>query len=52
MNISDLITKFFTSTGPGGGMILFVVTLAASIYFFMIRWILRGGDEPEEHPSN
>jgi len=52
MDISELITKFFTSTGPGGGMILLVVSLAASIYFSMIRWILRGGEEPEEHPSN
>lgn len=49
MQITELISAFFTSSGPGGVVIITVVGLAAGIYFFLIRWILHGsGPDKEE----
>ena len=47
MHIGELISVFFTSDGPGGVVVITVVSLAAGIYFWLIRWILRG-NEPDE----
>ena len=47
MNIGQLVFSFFNTPGPGGIVILTVVTLAAIIYFFLIRWIMAGG-QPEK----
>jgi len=47
VHIGELISAFFTSSGPGGVVVITVVGLAAGIYFWLIRWILRGS-EPEE----
>ncbi|OIN89998.1 MAG: hypothetical protein AUJ21_08940 [Anaerolineae bacterium CG1_02_58_13] len=47
VHIGELISAFFTSDGPGGVVVITVVGLAAGIYFWLIRWILRGS-EPEE----
>jgi hypothetical protein len=48
MHITELISAFFTSSGPGGVVILTVVSLAAGIYFWLTRWILRGGEPGRE----
>lgn len=48
MNIGDMVSAFFTSPGPGGIVILTVVTLAAVVYFFLIRWIMAGGKSDDE----
>ncbi len=48
MQITELISAFFTSDGPGGMVIIVVVGLAAGIYFLLIRWILRGGGPEKE----
>lgn len=53
MRIGELISAFFTSSGPGGVVVITVVTLAAGIYFWLIRWILRGSQpdsDREESP--
>jgi len=52
MHITELISSFFTSTGPGGIMILLVVSLAAGTYFSLIRWILRGGVAEKEKKND
>ena len=51
MRITELISAFFTSSGPGGVVIITVVGLAAGIYFSLIRWILRGGEPEKERRS-
>jgi hypothetical protein len=48
MRITELISAFFTSSGPGGVVIITVVSLAAGIYFSLIRWILIGGEHDKE----
>ena len=48
MNIGQLISSFFTTPGPGGIVILAVVTIAAVIYYFLIRWIMAGGQPVKE----
>ena len=47
MNFGQMISSFFTTAGPGGVVILVVVTLAALIYITLIRWIMAGG-QPEK----
>ncbi len=51
MHITELISAFFTSSGPGGVVIITVVGLAAGIYTWLTRWILRGG-EPDKEERN
>ncbi len=43
MNISGMALSFFTSDGPGGMTVITVVVVATIIYFFLIRYIIRGG---------
>ena len=43
MNIGQMVLAFFTTPGPGGMVVLSVVTVAAVVYFFLIRWIMAGG---------
>lgn len=51
LRITELISAFFTSSGPGGVVIIVVVSLAAGIYFLLVRWILRGG-KPEKDKND
>lgn len=44
MDIGNLVYSFFNSPGPGGIVILAVITLAIVIYIFLTRWILAGGE--------
>ena len=48
MHIGELISAFFASDGPGGVVVITVVGLAAGIYFWLIRWILRGSEPDKE----
>jgi len=43
MSIGEVIKAFFTSDGPGGMVVITVIGLAATVYFTLTRWILRGG---------
>lgn len=51
MRIAELISAFFTSSGPGGVVIITVVSLAAGIYIWLTRWILRGGEPGKEEEN-
>jgi hypothetical protein len=44
MNLSGMFLTFITSDGPGGIVVISVVVLAAAIYFFLIRYIMAGGE--------
>ena len=48
MSIGEAIRAFFTSAGPGGMVVITVIGLAATVYFLLTRWILRGGEQHEE----
>jgi hypothetical protein len=48
MHIGEWIAAFFTSAGPGGVVVVVVIGLAAGIYVWLTRWILRGGEQAEE----
>lgn len=48
MSIVEMISSFFTAPGPGGIVIIFVIGLAATVYFWLTRWIIKGG-ESEKH---
>ncbi len=48
MPIGEWIAAFFTSAGPGGVVVVTVIGLAATVYFLLTRWILRGGEQAEE----
>lgn len=45
MSITELLAALFTSSGPGGVVVIVVIGLAAIIYFWLTRWILQGGKE-------
>ena len=42
------IGQFFISPGPGGVVVLFVILVAGTIYFFLTRWILAGGKDEKD----
>ena len=42
------IGQFFVTPGPGGVVVLFVILVAATIYFLLTRWILAGGKDEED----
>ena len=42
MSISEILGALFTSDGPGGIIVIFVVGLAALVYFWITRWIIQG----------
>ena len=48
MSIAELIGSFFTAPGPGGLVVIFVICLAAVVYTWLTRWIVRGGEEENE----
>jgi len=48
MSIGKAIEAFFTSAGPGGLVVITVMSLAAIVYFLLTRWILRGGEQNEK----
>ena len=43
-----MIETFFTSTGPGGMVVLIVIGLAATIYTLLTRWIIMGSKKDQE----
>ena len=44
----DLISAFFRSPGPGGIVVVLVIVLASSTYFYLTRWILKGGEDEDD----
>lgn len=52
MSIGEFIADLFTTPGPGGVVVLVVVTLAATVYFRLTRWILQGGEEKTSRNSS
>lgn len=45
MEISELISAFFDTAGPGGLIVITVLSTALFIYFRLTRWILAGGKQ-------
>lgn len=48
MDIGALIGNLLTSSGPGGIIVLLTIGAAATIYFWLTRWILLGNQEDED----
>lgn len=40
-----MIGEFFTTPGIGGGVVIFVMVLASTVYFLLTRWIIQGGED-------
>ena len=49
MNLNELISAFFRSSGPGGAVVIGVVVIASVIYFYLTRWIMDGGKDEEQN---
>jgi hypothetical protein len=43
MEIGNLVALFFDTSGPGGVVIVVVLTSACLIYWRLTRWIIAGG---------
>ncbi|MDH5507040.1 MAG: hypothetical protein OEZ02_07440 [Anaerolineae bacterium] len=48
MQIGTIISSLITSAGPGGIVVLSVIALAATVYYNLTRWILKGGEEKSD----
>ncbi|MEI6291778.1 MAG: hypothetical protein WCP19_15260 [Chloroflexota bacterium] len=44
MQLTQMALWFITTPGPGGVVVISIVTIAALVYFFLVRWIIRGGE--------
>jgi hypothetical protein len=51
MDISGLAYAFINTPGVGGIVITLVFVTACSIYYLLARWIIAGGDHPEDRSS-
>lgn len=47
-NLWEIIGLFFTAPGPGGLVVIFIIGLAATIYIGLTRWIIQGGQKPDD----
>ena len=45
MEIGQLVTLFFDTSGPGGVVILVVLLGACLVYWRLTRWIIAGGKD-------
>lgn len=43
MDLGQLGYAFINTAGVGGAVVVTVYSAAAGIYFFLTRWILKGG---------
>ena len=55
MDIGGVVHAFFNNAGPGGVFALIIVGGACTLYYFLVRWVVKAGkgDEltsPEEKP--
>lgn len=48
MTIGEIISAFFTSSGPGGVVVISVVVIATAVFFQLTRWILAGGKDNDK----
>jgi len=49
MDIINTIGAIITSPGPGGVIVIFVISLAATVYFFLTRWVINAGQEKSDY---
>jgi hypothetical protein len=47
MDIGALVHTFFNNAGPGGIVVLLVVGVACTVYYFLTRWIVTAGKQDE-----
>jgi hypothetical protein len=47
MDIGALVHTFFNNAGPGGIVVLLVVGVACTVYYFLTRWIVMAGKQDE-----
>lgn len=47
MDLVEFLSNIIKSPGPGGVIVISVIVMATIVYFFLTRWIIRGG-EPDE----
>jgi hypothetical protein len=47
MDIGQLVHTFFDTAGPGGLVVVTVLTTALITYYRLTRWILAGRDHKE-----
>jgi hypothetical protein len=45
MDIGNLVALFFNTPGPGGVVIVVVLSSACLVYWRLTRWILAGGSK-------
>jgi len=55
MDIGGVIHAFFNNAGPGGVFALIIVAGACTLYYFLVRWVVKAGKgnepaSPEEKP--
>jgi hypothetical protein len=48
MDISNLAYAFFNSPGAGGVVVLVVFGVASGLYFYLTRWIIKGGKKDRQ----
>ncbi|MEK6256969.1 MAG: hypothetical protein N2C13_06610 [Chloroflexota bacterium] len=47
MEISGLISTIISSAGPGGIIVILVMGMAATVYFWLTRWIVTDNKTEE-----
>jgi hypothetical protein len=47
MDIGGVVHAFFNNAGPGGVFALIIVGGACTLYYFMVRWVVRTGKREE-----
>jgi hypothetical protein len=45
MDLWMLFVTFIDTAGVGGVMVILVFSIALTIYYTLLRWILRGGED-------
>jgi len=49
MDIGGVVHAFFNNAGPGGVFALIIVGGAGTLYYFLVRWVVKAGkgDKPD-----
>ena len=50
MDIAGVVHAFFNNAGPGGVFALFIVGGACTLYYFLVRWVVKTGKMEEPVP--
>ncbi|GAB4280497.1 MAG: hypothetical protein Kow0080_33420 [Candidatus Promineifilaceae bacterium] len=51
MSFSELGYAFVNTPGIGGIVVMSVIIIAITVYVFLTRWIIQGGQEESETAS-